>query len=173
VRLDHRAGQDPGLPGVRGRGGKRLNLADYYAFLITGTEVLGLLEEASGPRKAKKFGSVEERCGNCKVYGGRYRPCLNVQIRRDIKAREGRPCPRVLLDSENDDAYELLRWGNEQGGMAGFAHVIFDAIREEQHLSLEQSRTLLNRVSSAMNSKVVTDAIERARKVRADRESNA
>lgn len=62
---------------------------------------------------------MEERCSACEVYGGNDSACMGEGERAAYEQEhEGkRPCPRVLLDRDNVEAWALLGYAmNESIG---------------------------------------------------------
>ncbi len=119
------------------------------------------------------FRSLEERCNACEVYGGEQRPCQPRDILEEIQERDGRPCPRVLLDLDNVEAWELLPHAFDE---ARLLPVVFPLAT--RHLTEDGRHAVLRRVLAVVHDQRVAErrralAERRAREVAAQARATA
>jgi len=121
------------------------------------------LLEAHRSRGTKKFKSAEERCNACKVYGGKYEPCLAAGILEDIQKEHKRPCPRIRLEAANVEAHELAMWCLSDG-LKDLVRTRLEVKREVEGWTASETDILLGRVAFAVSSTTVRDALDQAAK---------
>lgn len=117
--------------------------------------------------KPLQFGSWEERCNACQIYGGEQEPCCTEAVRREIERQHGRPCPRILLDPWN---VELVNLANMAIADSPLLPMMLEAATAG--MDPEETQEAIHRVEAVRSHPLVTAALERA-KERAAREAAA
>ena len=106
--------------------------------------------------KALKFGSWEERCNACRVYGADQEPCVSLDVyQRDHPDRE---CPRVVLDPLSADLVMLANMAIAESPL--LATMLETFIEGEDP---DRAREFIQRIEAVRTHPSVTSALERAR----------
>jgi hypothetical protein len=114
-----------------------------------------------------KFGSWEERCDACQIYGGEQEPCCNEAKRALIEKEHGRPCPRILLAP---GSAELVTLANMALAESPLLPIMVGSITAG--LEPEEVQEAIIRIEAVRAHPLVVDARERAIE-RASREKEA
>src|SRR5574341_637304 len=134
-------GERAARPRSPGGGGKRSALVDWLCFRLD-------VKEPPASTLGREYGTVDERCAACCIYGGPEGTCVEWPI--ELQERKQRPCPRVDLDPALAPEAEALGFLlHDKLQHVASVHVV--ALAEALELSADERLALLRRLLGVLS----------------------